>query len=170
MDGTIYYSNPIQIADKEWKLIWDTTLCEYPDIILSLGTAYNPLKPLTKGAGSTMRLGLANHGKSHVQITKDHIQATFDCEKTWADYKSSLPAHVSNSRFVRFNVALMEDPPPPDDVRSMRGLQDQVREQLSGEVLRHEAQKLAMQLVATSFYFETDRVQQFIHNTATATG
>ncbi len=41
-DGGLYHNNPIEIADIERKLIWPEMEHQYPDIVLSLGTGFNP--------------------------------------------------------------------------------------------------------------------------------
>ena len=40
VDGAIYQNNPIEIADKERKLLWPSLAKEYPDVIVSIGTSY----------------------------------------------------------------------------------------------------------------------------------
>ena len=169
MDGALYHNNPIKIADREWKLIWSNELCEYPDVVLSLGTAFNPhARRVPVKKSSSVKLGVLSHGMSLMKIAKDHIEDSLDCEKTWCEYVSLLSANASSSRFVRYNIALTEDPPTLDDLHSMKRLQDYVRTQLSNDSFR--LKKLAMQLMATSFYFETSRIQQFTENGATVSG
>ncbi|PVI00816.1 hypothetical protein DM02DRAFT_592134 [Periconia macrospinosa] len=159
LDGALCHNNPIKVADREWKLLWPNELCDYPDIVLSLGTGYNPHTrrvPVKKSVPE--RLGIVAHGKSLVKLAKDHIQDSLDCEKAWRDYVNLLPSNASASRFNRFNIPLMHDPPPLDDVQKMKTLQQDAINQLSRDSNR--IRKLSLQLLATSFYWETARVQQ----------
>ena len=169
IDGGLYHNNPIRIADKEWKLIWRNAICEYPDFVLSLGTAWNIHPRSTPVKKSPpVNLGVFSHGKALMRIAKDHVEDSLDCEKTWRDYSSLLPSSVIGSHIRRFNVALFEDPPALDDVHSLEKLQETVQQSLAqqGDDLR----KIAMQLMATSFYFHTSRVQSFQNAGTTITG
>ena len=158
MDGALYHNNPIQIAERERKLIWDKEINEYPDLIISIGTSFNPhARRVPVKKSSTTRLGVLAHGKNLAKIAKNHIAASLDCEKTWSEFMSTLPDSVRSSRFVRLNPELREDPPELDDVSRMKSLQDTVRAQMSGN---SRINKVAMQLAVTSFYFETTRPLQ----------
>jgi hypothetical protein len=169
IDGGLYHNNPIRIADKEWKLIWKSELCEHPDIVLSLGTAHNPHnRPVPPKKSSAVRLGVISHGLSLMKIAKDHIDDSLDCEKKWREFVSSIPPNLANRRYIRYNVALMENPPTLDDFHSMNKLQENVRKQLDNDSFR--IQQLAMQLMATSFYFKTTQTQPSAENTAIVTG
>lgn len=44
LDGAVYHNNPVGIADSEWRLIWGSNLCSHPDVVLSLGTGFDPQK------------------------------------------------------------------------------------------------------------------------------
>lgn len=158
MDGALYHNNPIQIAERERKLIWDKEVNEYPDLIVSIGTSFNPhARRVPVKKSSAARLGVFAHGKILAKIAKDHIAASLDCERTWSEFMSTLPDSARNSRFVRLNPELQEDPPELDDVSRMKSLQDTVRAQMSENP---RINKLAMQLAMTSFYFETTRPLQ----------
>lgn len=154
-DGAIYHNNPIQIADKERKLIWPELENDSPDIIVSVGTSYNPaprssaekaLSPLSP------RLGIFSHGKSLVKIATDHIASALDSEKTWGSYMNVLhPPPNQNSRYVRINPRLKENPPSLDEVDRLPYIQELVREMSSTDV---SIQNVALRLIASSFYFE----------------
>ncbi|KAF1956454.1 hypothetical protein CC80DRAFT_516035 [Byssothecium circinans] len=168
MDGALYHNNPIKIADREWKLLWGNEFCEHPDIMLSLGTAYNPHLPQpTARKSMPERLGIVNHGMQLVKLAKNHIEDSLDCEKTWREYLSFLPPNAMPSKFRRYNP-IVANPPAMDDVHAMKHLQQEVRRCLIKD--SYDIRAIAMQLMATSFYWETDRVQQFVSNSATITG
>ena len=155
-DGAIYHNNPIQIADKERKLIWPELENDSPDIIVSVGTSYNPaarssaaeraLSPLSP------RLGVFSHGKSLMKIATDHIASGLDSEKTWRSYMSVLhPAPTQKARYIRINPQLKENPPSLDEVDRLPYIQEVVREMSRTDA---NIQNVALRLIASSFYFE----------------
>lgn len=153
VDGAVYLNNPIQVADKERKLIWPNCGSEYPDILLSIGTSHNPQshkrvpeKPVAP------KLGVFSHGKSLLKIAIDHIASTVDSERLFRNYMSILPFTGDHqSRYVRINPQLSEDPPPLDGVNRLSYLQAVVRGQMAESL---EVKRVAKQLIASSFYFE----------------
>ena len=161
-DGAIYHNNPIQIADKERKLIWPELENNSPDIIVSVGTSYNPtarssaentLSPLSP------RLGVFSHGKSLMKIAMDHIASGLDSEKTWSSYMNVLhPPSNQRARYVRINPQLKENPPRLDEVERLPYIQDVVREISSTDV---SIQNVALRLIASSFYFEKHQAVDF---------
>lgn len=54
----MYHNNPIQIADKERKLIWPSLKNKYPDITLYVGTTYNTNAKASTLKGYTARVGV----------------------------------------------------------------------------------------------------------------
>ena len=61
------------------------------------------------------------------------------------------PPSSNKLRYVRLNPQLDEDPPRLDEVDSMQYLQELVRDKISSD---DRVQKIALQLIASSFYFE----------------
>ncbi|KAH7122438.1 hypothetical protein B0J11DRAFT_437907 [Dendryphion nanum] len=167
MDGALYNNNPIRIADTEWKLIWSASPCDHPDLMLSLGTGYRSEQPAIPERNTSMKRGLFKNGKMMFRIATDHIQDALNCEKIWHDYIRPLPDQMTLSRFIRYNPKI-NDLPELDDVHAIGRLQKEVREQLNTDSIL--IGRIAMQLVATTFYFETERLLQQPHNNAIATG
>lgn len=155
MDGAIYHNNPIQIADKERKLIWPKLENESPDIIVSLGTSYNPAarSPAEKSMSPlSPRLGMSSHGKSLMKVSIDHVPSLLESEKTWSAYIDVLnPPPNQKDRYVRINPQLRQNPPRLDEVDRLHHIQEAVREVLSTNVT---IQNVALRLIASSFYFE----------------
>ena len=155
MDGAIYHNNPIQIADKERKLIWPKLENESPDIIVSVGTSYNPAARSSAEKGMSPlspRLGVFSHGKSLMKISIDHVASPLESEKTWRSYIDVLnPPPSQKGRYVRINPQLKENPPRLDEVDRLPYIQEAVREILSTDVSIHN---VALRLIASSFYFE----------------
>jgi len=158
----------VNIADSEWKLIWPATLSKHPDFVLSLGTGHDPLRreKSTNTLGS--RRGIFRNGKFLLKIATDHIQDALDCEKTWREYVRGLPADLSRSRFVRYNIEMVKSLPDLDDVQSLKSVQERAKERLAG--VPNYFRCLAMQLIATSFYFETEKTQPLMQHSATILG
>lgn len=159
-DGAIYHNNPIQIADKERKLIWPDLKNEYPDLIVSIGTTYNSASRLSTEKAASPRLGVLSHGKALYRIAVDHIASTLDSEKAWHSYMSVLqPPSNHSAKYIRLNPQLDEDPPRLDEVERMMYIQEVVRE-MSGSDNR--IQKVALRLIASSFYFENSRSVELV--------
>lgn len=161
MDGAIYHNNPIQIADKERKLIWPELENDSPDIIVSVGTSYNPAahssaeKALSPSSPRSPRPGVFSHGRSLMKIAIDHIASGLDSEKIWRSYMNVLhPPPNQKARYVRINPQLRENPPGLDEVERLPYLQEAVREMSSADV---SVQNVAHRLIASSFYFEKSR-------------
>ena len=151
-DGAIYHNNPIQIADKERKLIWPDLENDFPDLVVSVGTTYNSAARLSTEKVAVPRLGVFSHGKALYKIAVDHIASTLDSEKAWHSYMNVLqPPSNHRSKYIRINPQLNEDPPRLDEVERMSYIQDMVREMLMSD---DKIQKVALRLIASSFYFE----------------
>ena len=151
-DGAIYHNNPIQIADKERKLIWPELENNFPDLVVSVGTTYNSAAGLTTEKVAVPRLGIFSHGKALYRLAVDHIASALDSEKAWHSYMNVLqPPSNHRSKYIRINPQLNEDPPRLDDVERMSYIQDVVREMLISD---DKIQKVALRLIASSFYFE----------------
>ncbi|TVY16534.1 Phospholipase A I [Lachnellula arida] len=153
VDGALYHNNPIQVADLERKLLWPTDGYNYPDFVLSIGTAYcqaSRKKLIEKS--SMVNIGLFNHAKGLATIAMDHIKSSLDSEKTWTDYiqQLSLP-QMYKDRYQRLNPELFEDPPALDDVNCMNNLRAKTRKYMIGDT---GLNRVAHRLLATSFYFE----------------
>lgn len=151
-DGAIYHNNPILIADKERKLIWPNMKDEPPDIVLSIGTAFNPKTlPVVDKVNHPSR-GVVKHGKYLIKLAKNHVRSSMDSEATWGAYMDVLqPSQDSRSRYVRLNPKLAEDPPALDEVHRMQYLQKLTRDKFSND---KRIQEVALRLIASSFYFE----------------
>lgn len=161
-DGAIYHNNPIQIADKERKLIWPSLEKDPPDIIVSVGTTYNSTVSTSSEKTPVTRLGLYSHGKSLYKIAVDHIASALDSERTWHSYISVLQPPSSHTiRYVRLNPQLNEDPPGLDEVDQMSYIQDKVRKELRSD---NRIRRVALQLIASSFYFERSHPVEFSHD------
>lgn len=124
---------------------------EYPDIVLSIGTAFGP-NPSRAIERKTSLRGVIAHGKSLYTIAKNHVTSSLDSEMTWKKYMTVLqPPSIHRSRYVRLNPQLTEDPPALDEVSRMKYIQDLTREEFNGD---DRIREVALKLIASSFYFE----------------
>lgn len=125
---------------------------EYPDIVVSIGTAFSPKSnPAVEKTGPSRR-GVFSHGKALYKIAKNHVASSLDSEMTWENYMNVLqPPSIYRSRYVRLNPQLMEDPPALDEVSRMNYIRDRTRDKFSDD---DRIRKVALKLIASSFYFE----------------
>jgi hypothetical protein len=153
LDGAINCNNPIRIADKEWKMIWQDRIggIEYPDVILSLGTSYS--SSLHRNESEPMeppRRGVLTHGKFLAKIAKDVIHSSLNCEKVWNEYIGDVRGSVDWSRFIRLNPEI-DEVPKLDEVHRMKTLQETVRNKMKDDPT---IKKVAARLICSCFYFE----------------
>ena len=162
LDGAIYHNNPINVADRERKLIWPSLRPLSPDIIVSLGTAmHTGGSDLSKAPSEAKvpRLGVPSHLSSLLKIAQDHIAASLDSEKTWESYVGTVAnKREDRKRFARINPNLLDAPPALDDVAAMKKLQAEVGGWVKDNV---QIKNVALQLVATMFYFQVTEVIDF---------
>ena len=153
IDGAVYYNNPMEIADRERKLIWNDLYCDTADIVLSVGTCWNPdAKRKDEDRPSTSRRGILAHGKSLYNIMHDVVASTTDSERAFQKYMSILSlTPTQRERYVRLNPPLKSLPPKLDEIKKLEWLQEYVRLLMADSI---EVKKVAKQLVATCFYFE----------------
>ena len=162
MDGAIYHNNPVHVADTERKLLWPSLSNEHPDLVVSIGTSYKSCKNSIVDMKSVPlpSKGVVSHGKSLFKIAVDHFASALDSEKTWHSYLGILePAPSHRHRYVRLNPQLDQEPPALDRVESMKTLQALSRADMSENPT---IPKVANQLVASSFYFESSGYEQRI--------
>ncbi|KAL4750029.1 hypothetical protein BDW72DRAFT_121271 [Aspergillus terricola var. indicus] len=153
-DGAIYHNNPIDVAYREQKLIWPDMADSHPDIVLSIGTSYNPKSQerdthLSK-PGSR---GMISYVKGLAKIAIDHIQSSLDSERTWRVFlERTHPPFRFLDRYVRANLALDNDPPSLDNVEMIDTLSEMTRSRFTKDI--SFIQSISDRLVASTFYFE----------------
>ncbi|PKY01131.1 hypothetical protein P168DRAFT_329858 [Aspergillus campestris IBT 28561] len=154
-DGAIYHNNPVEVAVGEQRHIWPEALETHPDIVLSVGTGYNP-KSENREPNQPSRpasRGVISHVRSLTRIGIDHIHNSLDCERTWKTFlEKSPPPPQFTDRYIRVNLALDGDPPHLDDVRQLNNLSEMARFRFTKE--RDTVRSIADRLIASSFYFE----------------
>jgi predicted acylesterase/phospholipase RssA len=87
LDGALYYNNPVEVSDRERKLIWSDVADRHPDVVISIGTGQNT---------SRIRQQVANEMKS------DNYNIKFDSPKIHVSSEFKRPAW---KRFVPGKLA-----------------------------------------------------------------
>lgn len=105
------------------------------------------------------RLGVPSHLSTLLKIAQDHIAMSLDSERTWKSYLDLVASkHEDRRRFVRINPALLDAPPKLDDVAAMYRLETEVKGWVKDN---YQIQRVALQLVATMFYFQITEINDF---------
>jgi predicted acylesterase/phospholipase RssA len=154
-DGAIYYNNPVDIAMLEQRLIWPESQDRHPDILLSIGTGYNPAtEPRdSRSTSKPSTWGVLSHMRGLAKIGIDHVHNSLNSERTWKIFMERyLPYDRFKDRYIRVNLTLDNDPPKLDDVQAMGKLRDMTRSRFTKE--KDQIQTIADRLIASSFYFE----------------
>ena len=153
-DGAIYFNCPIEVAMRERRLIWPDMADAQPDVVLSLGTSFNPQSPRKSTISvSNAKWGVYSYAKKMAKIAIDHVQSTLNSEQTWRNFLQGVaPSDHFKDRYIRLNLPLTKDPPRLDDVHVMHELQEMTLSHYTRR--RDEVKAVANRLLATSFYFE----------------
>jgi hypothetical protein len=145
--GNPEYSNPVEIADKERKLIWPDTEHYPPDIIISIGAGYDASSKRPLRRVNTWR----PKSRSDDRLILDPSQSSSNAQDTWDHYKDSLPSKPRDDiRYVRLNVPLDCPVPRLDDVDEMKPFQRQIQKLLRGFSFAQQAR----QIIASCFFFD----------------
>ncbi|KAI9893876.1 MAG: hypothetical protein M1814_005429 [Vezdaea aestivalis] len=153
-DGGLFYNNPISIADSERKAIWPERADRPADIMLSIGTGYNPNdyneKASTDSQSPPPSLGFFSYYRNLKRIAEHHIAMSLNSERAWREWLDTV-AHPSDheDRFVRLNLKCTKDPPKLDDIDAIDGLADSTNLQFA---INQTVATIAHHLVASSFY------------------
>jgi hypothetical protein len=127
-------------------------------LLLSLGKGFDPQRRERQTQINVLKRGICRETKELFKMAADRMHDALDCEKAWREHIRHLPDEISTSRFVRYSPELVKALPSLDDIDQLDRHQDLARKDLACKAAQF--QRLAMQLVATSFYFETERIHQ----------
>lgn len=169
-DGAIYYNNPVEVADRECRLIWPEDGGRSPDLLLSLGTGLNQDTRLTAKTKPS-KTGVMSRVQHLVKLATDQVQSTLNSENTWTRYMRDKDSASDQAKhYARLNLEFDRDPPKLDQVESLHELKKITQKFF--ETKRDRIQQIADQLIATSFYFERtmDPLRQDKAQSVTLTG
>jgi hypothetical protein len=150
IDGAVFHNNPIEVAERERKLIWPELEDSFPDVVVSLGTATSPSLKRAESIQMSQR-GLINHAANLLRLAKNHMATSIECDRIWDRFLDNLPRSVKQSRMVRLNPELPSDIPALDDVKAMPRLQHDIRSRWRSDL---KIYSVAVQLIATCFLFQ----------------
>ncbi len=175
IDGSVEKNNPAGIADSERKFIWPSASENSRDILVSVGTGFATNHEGEPVRGSRLsallqpfeRLGLV--GK--IAMLRLVLENTTNGQKMWSEFRNSLgPSAAVGARCHRLNI-----PFGPgahlgalDDVARMGSMKAEALAVL-GQSSKHvvalvqeevaaQVERVARQLVASLFYFQTASV------------
>ncbi|GIZ36674.1 hypothetical protein CKM354_000014300 [Cercospora kikuchii] len=171
LDGALYNNNPAQLANDERKLIWPDTAKSHPDLLLSVGTGrsragdYDADHP--RGSfDHTERIKNATKGRrgglfNMFRAVYKRFENILDAENAWESFVRSLDLDPTTDaqRYTRLNPELGEDPPPLDAKRDVSRLHELVKDKLRAPEFQFSAEIVALQLIASSFYFVTEQIK-----------
>jgi hypothetical protein len=92
-----------------------------------------------------------NHAANLLRLAKNHMATSIECDNIWERFLSNLPRDIRQARVIRLNPELHGDIPALDEVKAMPKLGRDVRDRWRSDMKIH---RVALQLVATCFYFE----------------
>ncbi|KAK1756460.1 acyl transferase/acyl hydrolase/lysophospholipase [Echria macrotheca] len=147
VDGAILHNNPVRIAELERRILWPEF--HQPDVMLSIGTGCVEATDSATVTGHRTR-----------KILTNNMELALDCDRIWDEYYDLAgPPNPGppSKRLFRINPVIRGALPALDDVDLMAKLQRDVREYL--ETAKPKIAEVARQLVASSFYFHVDSVE-----------
>ncbi|KAF2756983.1 hypothetical protein EJ05DRAFT_49848 [Pseudovirgaria hyperparasitica] len=151
VDGAVYHNNPVKLADNERKILFPEW--ENADLIVSLGTSFS--RQLHRAESEKIQAaqrGVVSHGKLMINLVKNHMATSLDCQNAWEEFLAHQPDSIKYSpKFIRINPELSGSVPALDAVKDMSALRNNVRVMLQNDT---RIKQLALMLVCSSFYFE----------------
>jgi hypothetical protein len=136
-------------------LLWPDTKGHHPDILLSVGTAFNEPRPEDKKHSNTHKS--YSEPVAWYRIFKRHVKNFLDAELTWKTFQNDVvgtSSPIAAERYVRLNPKLSSSVPKMDDIGQSVPLRNQIRNLLTSLETRNLVEKVAHRLIASSFYFD----------------
>lgn len=153
VDGGIRYNNPVEIALRESKYLWPHFEKNDPDILLSIGTGFDPDEgQAPEVAGSKPAQGIRAFATDILRLVKQNIQDGMNSEKIWKRFSSNfyIDGNEKKRRYCRLNPEI-KDLPKIDAVDRMGELEKKARKAFEGS---QEVNHICATLIASLFYFE----------------
>lgn len=157
VDGAVHYNNPVRIANYESMLLWPETKGNHPDILLSIGTAYNEQHPDEKPKKKKKNYKPYSEPRSWAKLIRRRIKDFLDAEQIWKTFRDDVVGNSSPivaQRFVRVNPKLIIPVPKLDDHEASGLLRNAVGNSLASAEMTMLVEKVAHRLIASSFYFD----------------
>ncbi|KAF2019496.1 hypothetical protein BU24DRAFT_431280 [Aaosphaeria arxii CBS 175.79] len=155
IDGALYYNNPVRIANYESMLIWPETKGSHPDILLSLGTAYNKANRDEKRKENAYKP--YSEPRSWYHLFKRQIKNCLNAELAWTAFRNDVvgtSSPIAAQRYVRINPKLTAPVPKMDAKDNIWILRNHVKNNLTSNEMKGVIEKIAHRLISSSFYFD----------------
>jgi predicted acylesterase/phospholipase RssA len=159
IDGGLYHNNPVNVANRERKLLWPEIADKHPDILLSIGTGQNLSEAREKlqRRSSSPKDGDKSGGiRRTLEALYQRFDNILDAEHTWTEFEADINNRNNDfpSPYIRFNLDLKKKLPPFDAKDKFREFQADVKQRLQDPDVVEMTKDIACSLVASSFYFE----------------
>ncbi|KAI4742287.1 FabD/lysophospholipase-like protein [Aureobasidium sp. EXF-12298] len=159
IDGGLYHNNPVNVANRERKILWPEIADKHPDMLLSIGTGQNLSETREKleRRSSSPKDGDKSGGiRRTLEALYQRFDNILDAEHTWTEFEADINNRNSDfpSPYVRFNLDLKKKLPPFDAKDKFREFQADVKQRLQDPDVVELTKDIACSLVASSFYFD----------------
>lgn len=150
------------VADCERKLLWPHLANKQPDLLLSIGTGFDPTpKPDgdKQGRRTRAKRGALEFAKIVLKIATQQIESSLNCERTWTDFLRSIQMQDEDkaAKYRRLTIQFPNDLPRLDQVDQMPRLKEVTEKFCAENPLIDE---IATKLIASLFYFRLDGASQ----------
>ncbi|KAK6496175.1 hypothetical protein TWF481_002199 [Arthrobotrys musiformis] len=169
LDGGIHHNNPIFVAESERKLIWPEVDHLPPDIVLSLGSGFNPnaatIRESRKERKFRTRGAHARTLEKLHWLATDPIESSMGSEETWETWLKYNSLDVgpitgpdstkrAENRYIRWCARFdgLNDPPHLDDLDSLQRIESETYKQV--QEFDIHIKSIADHLICSTFYFE----------------
>jgi len=160
IDGAIKFNNPAELANRERKMLWPESKHHEPDILLSIGSAFDSSVPPPPIATNTDQRGITLFAKRMLKFVNTVIEDSTNGQRAWKSFVEKLAIDKGDQdrqrKYVRLNPDLAKTGtglPKFDDVERMDQLSEHVNVSYLPSVSA-ELRVVADTLVASLFYFE----------------
>ncbi|KAF8248857.1 FabD/lysophospholipase-like protein [Wilcoxina mikolae CBS 423.85] len=163
-DGGIRFNNPVTLANEERKIIWPELKDHDPDILLSIGTAYDSSSTTRReDPGPKPQTGIKGFARKLLKIAVDIIQDEINCQQTWIKFLEGLAIQEGdterNQKYFRLNPDFKGSRrpiPKLDDVNDIDWLETYTARHL---IHSKDLHAVAATLIASLFYFEVKHIE-----------
>lgn len=150
------------VADCERKLLWPHLAHKHPDLLLSVGTGFDPIpKPEgdREGRRTRAKRGALEFAKTVLKIATQQIESSLNCEQTWSDFHRSIQIQDEDkaAKYRRLTIQFPNNLPRLDQVDQMEWLKQTTESFCSNNPLIDD---IATKLIASLFYFRLDGASQ----------
>lgn len=149
------------VADLERKLLWPNLANKQPDLLLSIGTGFDPTPRIDTDKSRRVRAkrGALEFAKIVLKIAIQQIESSLNCEREWSDFTRSLNLQDEDkaAKYRRLSIEFPSNLPRIDQVDQMPMLKKVTEDFCANNPLIDE---IATKLIASLFFFRLDGASQ----------